>query len=948
MTETLHLIDGSGYLFRAYHGLPKLSNAAGEPTGALFGVVNMLRRLVLEEKPKFAAFVFDASGPTFRNELYSEYKAHRPPMPEELRLQIKPLLELVAALGYPVLCEPGVEADDVIGTLTVQAVAAGMRVQISTADKDLTQLVNDSVLWVNTMSNEKLDSDGVKRKHGVRPDQMIDYLALVGDSADNIPGVPKCGPKTASKWLEDYQTLDNLVANADKIPGKIGENLRAAIPQLPLCQTLTTVKLDCALAVGPADLRLKGQNPSLLEPLYRRYGFNQALRELGGALGSGVMIPSVKAPTEVEKHYELIDTEATLQTWLERLCRAPEFAFDTETTGLNPLEAEIVGISFATKPGVAAYLPLKHVHASVRAASVKAASTKGGGTKASKSKKVATQATGDDLFAAVPPAPESEPSVPPPTQLELNHVMQALKPILEDPNIGKIGHHGKYDMHILARYGIQVAGYTHDSMLASYVLNSTATQHNMDAVAKKYLDYTTIKYEDVTGKGVKQIPFAQTPLDQALAYAAEDADITLRLKLALEPALAQHAPLAEIYAQMEIPLVPVLTAMEAAGILLDSEELKRQSADLGVAMAALEATAFESAGRSFSMDSPKQLGVLLFEELKLPAKQKTPSGQPSTSEDALEELLDLHPLPGMILAYRSLAKLKGTYTDTLPDLADANGRVHTSFHQAVAATGRLSSSNPNLQNIPIRTPEGRKIRRAFIAPPEFVLMAADYSQIELRIMAHLSDDPGLLSAFASGADVHRATAAEIFNVPLETVDGNQRRAAKAINFGLIYGMSAFGLARNLGIARDIARDYVERYFVRYPGVKRYMEATRKLAHEQGFVETTFGRRLYLPELASRNYQLRMSAERQAINAPMQGTAADIIKRAMLAVHPFLAGCESEIRMLLQVHDELVFEVRSDCVDKYKAGIVERMSAAAELKVPLLVEVGVGMNWDEAH
>jgi DNA polymerase I len=941
MTETLHLIDGSGYLFRAYHGLPKLSNAAGEPTGALFGVVNMLRRLVLEEKPKFAAFVFDASGPTFRNALYSEYKANRPPMPDELRLQIEPLLQLVAALGYPVLRESGVEADDVIGTLAVQAVAAGMRVQISTGDKDLTQLVNDSVLWVNTMSNEKLDADGVKRKHGVRPDQIIDYLALVGDAVDNIPGVAKCGPKTASKWLEDYQTLDNLVAHSDKIPGKIGEYLRAAIPQLPLCQTLTTVKLDCVLALGPTDLRLKAADAALLEPLYRRYGFNQALRELGGAIGSGVVIPAVKAPDAVEKNYDLITSEAQLQTWLARLHAAPEFAFDTETTGLNPLEAELVGISFATQPGVACYLPLKHVGASTKPVPVKA----------SKSKKMVPVDASVDLFSAQLAAPDAiaaAPSAPAPMQLDFDHVIQALKPILQNPNIGKIAHHGKYDVHILARYGIAVAGYTHDSMLASYVLNSNATQHNMDAVAKKYLDYTTIKYEDVAGKGVKQIPFAQVELEPALAYAAEDADITLRLKLAIEPALAQHAPLAEIYAQMEIPLVPVLAAMESAGILLDANELKRQSHDLGQAMAALEASAFESAGRSFSMDSPKQLGVLLFEELKLPAKQKTPSGQPSTSEDALEELLDLHPLPGMILAYRSLAKLKGTYTDTLPELADANGRVHTSFHQAVAATGRLSSSNPNLQNIPIRTPEGRKIRRAFIAPQGFVLMAADYSQIELRIMAHLSDDPGLLSAFASGADVHRATASEIFNVPLETVDNNQRRAAKAINFGLIYGMSAFGLARNLGIARDIARDYVERYFVRYPGVKRYMEATRKLAHEQGFVETTFGRRLYLPELASRNYQLRMGAERQAINAPMQGTAADIIKRAMLAVQPYLAGCEDEIRMLLQVHDELVFEVRSDCVDKYKAGIVARMSGAAELKVPLLVEVGVGLNWDEAH
>jgi DNA polymerase I len=930
-SETLHLIDGSGYLFRAYHGLPKLSNSAGEPTGALFGVVNMLRRLVLEEKPKYAAFVFDASGPTFRDAIYADYKANRPPMPDDLRQQIEPLLELVAALGYPVLREPGVEADDVIGTLTKQAVAAGMKVQISTGDKDLTQLVEDTVLWVNTMSNEKLDAEGVKRKHGVRPDQIVDYLALVGDSVDNIPGVPKCGPKTAAKWLEDYQTLDNLVANADQIGGKIGEYLRAAIVQLPMCKSLTTVKVDCVLAVGPKDLQLKAQDAQLLAPLYKRYGFNQALRELTGGAAAGVNIPKVAAPVAVEKRYELIDTEAAFGRWLAQLQAATEFAFDTETTSIHALQAELVGMSFAIEPGVACYIPLQH--------------RLPGPAKPPRYPKAAPT----DLFDAASAAPEL-PAVTaePLQQLDLKAVLAALKPILENASIGKIGHHGKYDMHILARYDIHMQGYRDDSMLASYVLDSTATQHNMDATAKKYLGLTTIKYEDVAGKGAKQIPFAEVPLAQALAYAAEDADVTLRLKRALLPALQKHQPLADIYQHIEVPLVPVLAAMESAGILLDNKELMRQSIELGKMLYTLETKAYEIAGRTFSMESPKQLGQLLYEELKLPVKQKTPTGQPSTNEDALDDLRDLHPLPGIILAYRSLAKLKGTYTDKLPDLVDVTGRLHTSFHQAVAATGRLSSSDPNLQNIPIRTPEGRKIRRAFIAPPGFKLLAADYSQIELRIMAHLSDDAGLLGAFASGADVHKATAAEIFAVPLESVDGNQRRAAKAINFGLIYGMSAFGLARNLGIARDMARDYVERYFQRYPGVKRYMDATRKQAHEQGFVETIFGRRLYLPDLQSRNYNLRQGAERQAINAPMQGTAADIIKRAMLAVHPWLIDKASEIRMLLQVHDELIFEVREDCIDKYRAGIVERMSAAAVLKVPLVVDVGVGMNWDEAH
>jgi DNA polymerase I len=926
-SHTLHLIDGSGYLFRAYHGLPKLSNSAGEPTGALFGVVNMLRRLVLEEKPVYAAFVFDASGPTFREDIYPLYKANRPPMPEELRAQVEPLLALVEALGYPVLRMPGVEADDVIGTLCLQAVAQGMRVQISTGDKDLTQLVNDSVLWVNTMTNEKLDAEGVKRKHGVRPDQIIDYLALMGDSVDNIPGVEKCGPKTAAKWLEDYQTLDQLVANADKITGKVGENLRNALAQLPMCKVLTTVKTDCVLALGPTDLKLGGPNVETLEPLYKRYGFNQALRELTGQGPKAPVVPAVAAihSQPVEKHYVCVDSEAKLQALLANLQASAEFAFDCETTSLNPLQAALVGLSFASTPGQAYYIPLAHVIRPLDAPSAK-------------SKKAPTA----DLFAS------SAPALTQPNQLDFAIVLAALKPILENPQIAKIGHHGKYDLHVLKTHGIEVQGFKHDSMLASYVLNSTASQHNMDALAKHYLKVETIKYEDVAGKGAKQINFSEVAIEQACAYAAEDADITLRLKLALVPALAQHEPIAAIYRDLEIPLVPILQQMEAAGILLDSAELQRQSAELAIALQKIEVEAFAIAGKEFSMESPKQLGTLLYEELKLPAKQKTPSGQPSTSEDALDELRDLHPLPGLILAHRSLAKLKGTYTDKLPELADASGRVHTSFHQAVAATGRLSSSDPNLQNIPIRTAEGRKIRKAFIAPPGYKLLAADYSQIELRIMAHLSNDEGLLSAFASGADVHRATASEVFNVPLEQVDGGQRRAAKAINFGLIYGMSAFGLARNLGIGRDIARDYVERYFQRYPGVKRYMEDTRKLAYEQGFVETVFGRRLYLPDLYSKNYAVRQGAERQAINAPMQGTAADVIKRAMLSLQPWLQSHQDKIRMLLQVHDELIFEVREELVEQYRAPIIERMSAAAELKVPLLVEAGVGDNWDEAH
>ena len=900
LPETLHLIDGSGYLFRAYHALPKLTNKDGEPTGALFGVVNMVRKLLAENKSKHVAFVFDASGGTFRNELYAEYKANRPPMPDDLRAQIEPLLTLIAALGLPVLRVKGVEADDVIATLTTQAVQAGQPVQISTGDKDMCQLVSDSVLWVNSMSQERLDIEGVKRKHGVAPDRITDYLALMGDTVDNIPGVDKCGPKTAVKWLTEFDSMEGVIANADKITGKIGENLRAAIATLPLSKALATVKTDCELPLQAHQIKLAEPDVETLKMLYQRYGFKTALSELGGAEPAAAAAQA--SAQSVETYYSLIQTKAQLDEWLERLHAAPEFAFDTETTGVNALRAELVGISFATEPGLAAYVPLGHRNAL--------------GT--------------------------------PPEQLVLADVLAALKPLLEDPNKGKIGHHGKYDAHILRRYGIYLAGYKHDTMLASYVLNATATLHNMDAVAKTYLNYATIKYEDVAGKGAKQISFADVAIADAFKYAAEDADITLRLKQTLIAALEKLPAQLKIYTELEMPLVPILADMEAVGILLDFEELKRQSQSLGELIVGFEAKAHESVGQPFSIDSTKQLQHILFDVLNLPVKKKTPGGAPSTDDEALEELSDLHPLPGLIREYRGLSKLKNTYTDKLPELVDANGRIHTSYHQAVAVTGRLSSSDPNLQNIPVRTEAGRRVRGAFIAPDGWRLISADYSQIELRIMAHLSDDSGLLSAFSQGLDVHRATAAEIFAVEPENVSADQRRSAKAINFGLIYGMSAFRLARDLGIGRDVARIYVERYFQRYPGVKRYMDDTRKLAIAQGYVETLFGRRLYLPDLYSKNYNLREGAVRQAINAPMQGTAADIIKRAMLALAPQLADKSHEIRMLLQVHDELIFEVKAERVDHYKPLLQSAMSGAAALKVPLIVDVGAGKNWNEAH
>ncbi len=911
---TLVLIDGSSYLYRAFHALPPLSNAAGEPTGALFGVVNMLRA-TLKARPDYVAFVTDAPGRTFRDDLYAEYKAHRPPMPDELRSQVEPMLRIVAAQGFPILRVDGVEADDVIGTLARQAAAQGIEVVVSTSDKDMAQLVDRHVRLVNTMTNSTLDEAGVVDKFGVRPGQIADLLALMGDSVDNIPGVEKCGPKTAAKWLNEYGSLDAVMANAERIGGKIGENLRTALPRLPLSRQLATIKTDVALDVAPTDLHLREPDTGTLRELYRRYEFNAALRELDGNGGDaaqpGAPVPEqfrrqasvteagVDPALAVKGEYETVLTPARLEAWLVRLRTAPLIAFDTETTSLDALVAQIVGVSFAVEPGRAAYVPLAHDY---------------------------------------PGAPQ---------QLDRATVLAALKPILEDPRRPKLGQHAKYDINVLANHGIALQGLAYDSMLESYVWNATATRHDMDSLARRYLGVETLHYEDVTGKGSKQIGFSQVELERATEYAAEDADITLRLHHALWPRLQGEPALRRVFEEIELPLVPVLARMERRGVLIDAAALRRQSQELARRMHETQLRAYALAGRSFSLDSPKQLQAILFEELGLPALVKTPTGQPSTNEEALEAIADQHELPRLILEYRSLSKLRSTYTDKLGEAADAAGRVHTSYGQAIAATGRLSSSDPNLQNIPIRTEEGRRIRQAFVAPPGYRILAADYSQIELRIMAHLSGDAGLLAAFHGNQDVHRATAAEVFGVPLEQVDGNQRRAAKAINFGLMYGMGAFGLARQLGIGRAEANDYIARYFTRYPGVREFMDATREQAHRDGYVETLFGRRLYLGDIRSRNANLRAGAERAAINAPMQGTAADIIKRAMIAVDAWL-GERADARMLLQVHDELVFEVSEAALDEVRDGVRQRMSAAAELSVPLVVDIGVGANWDEAH
>jgi len=910
--RTLLLVDGSSYLYRAFHALPPLANSRGEPTGAVYGVLNMLSKLMKEQAPDFVGIVFDAPGKTFRDEIFAEYKAQREPMPDDLRRQTEPLLEAVAALGLPVLRVEGVEADDVIGTLARRAAADGIRVIVSTGDKDMSQLVNESITCVNTMTNATLDREGVKAKFDVYPEQIVDYLALVGDSSDNIPGVPKVGPKTAAKWLGEYSTLDNLIANAAKIDGKVGESLRENLPTLELSRRLATIESNVKLDVAPNELVPRPIDVEKLRALYTQLELKSLLRQIPSSDASTSETPAAEpsapgeavapsVPSADARSYETIFTRADLDRWLEILRRAPLFAFDTETTSLDYMNAEIVGVSFAAEPGHAAYVPLAHDYAGA------------------------------------------------PAQLGREEVLSLLRPLLEDPQASKLGHHLKYDAHVLANHGIELKGMRYDSMLESYVLNSTATRHDMDSAAEKYLGIKTIHFEDVAGKGARQLTFNQVPVERAAEYSAEDADVTLKLHRTLWPQIEKLPKLKTLYEEIEQPLVPVLKRMEEHGVLIDRDMLRRQSSELAKRMMEIVAEAQREAGMPFNLDSPKQLQELLFNKLNLPVLRRTPTGQPSTAEDVLEELAASYPLPRLIMEYRGFAKLRSTYTDKLPEQVNARtGRVHTSYHQAVAATGRLSSTDPNLQNIPIRTPEGRRIRQAFIAAAGSVILAADYSQIELRIMAHLSGDQGLLDAFAQDRDIHQATAAEVFGIPLEQVSADQRRSAKAINFGLIYGMSAFGLARQLGIERGAAQQYVDLYFQRYPGVKRFMDETRAQAREQGFVETVFGRRLYLNDIRSGNAQMRQYAERSAINAPMQGTAADIIKRAMIAVDAWLESRRVAAKLIMQVHDELVLEVANDAVDRVRDRVRDHMANAAQLRVPLKVDVGVGANWDEAH
>jgi DNA polymerase-1 len=893
----LVLIDGSSYLYRAFHALPNLTNSTGEPTGALHGVLTMINKLVREQPGAHVAVVFDAPGKTFRDEIFVEYKATRPPMPDDLRSQVEPILEAVRSMGLPLLQVAGVEADDVIGTLCRQAAEKKQRVLVSTGDKDLAQLVNEKVTLVNTMNDTILGRDAVKEKFDVWPEQIIDYLALVGDSSDNIPGVPKVGAKTAAKWLNLYDSADGIIEHADEIKGKVGESLRDNIEQLRLSQQLATILLDVELPVRLDDLQASDADIDALRDLYGRFELRTLLRQLDEQAGT----PEPETEETAAGDYETVLTWDAFDKWVAKIEQADLVAFDTETTSLDYMAAEIVGLSLSVAANEAAYIPLAHDY---------------------------------------PGAPD---------QLPRAEVLEKLKHFLEDPKQEKVGHHLKYDAHILARYDIRLRGMAYDSMLESYVLNSVATRHDMDSVARHYLGRETIHYEDVAGKGAKQLTFNEIDLETAAPYAAEDADITLQLHETLWSKLEEIETLRGVYVDIEQPLVPVLLDMEETGVLLDRDMLATQSGELARRMIELEKEAHELAGGLFNLGSPKQLQQILFEKLELPVIRKTPKGQPSTAEDVLVELADDYDLPRVIIEYRSVSKLKSTYTDKLPmQISESTGRVHTSYHQAVAATGRLSSSDPNLQNIPIRTPEGRRIRQAFVAPDGHVLLAADYSQIELRIMAHLSGDKGLLKAFAAEQDIHRATAAEVFEAKLDDVSDNQRRSAKAINFGLMYGMSAFGLGKQLGIPRNEAQDYIDLYFDRYPGVKAYMDDTRENASKQGFVETVFGRRLYLPDINARNAQRRQYAERSAINAPMQGTAADIIKRAMIDVHGWLHGGERGGRMIMQVHDELVFEVAGEKVDDFTTQVTDLMCAAAELSVPLLVDVGVGINWDEAH
>ena len=892
----LILVDGSSYLFRAFHALPPLTNSKGQPTGAVFGVINMLRKLRETYQPAHMAVVFDAKGKNFRHAMYADYKANRPPMPEELRSQIQPLHELVEALGFPLIVVPDVEADDVIGSYARQAAEKKIDTLISTGDKDLAQLVNPHITLINTMNNVVMDEAGVMEKFAVPPAAIIDYLALMGDSSDNIPGVPKVGPKTAAKWLNQYGSLDNLVVHADDIKGKVGESLRAHLDQLPLSRALTTIKCDVALASPIDKLTIGPPQKDRLKQIYTELEFKNWLAELDS--DGNATLADTNHQTETD--YQTILDLAQYEQWIKTLSATGRFAFDTETTSLDYMKARVVGISFAVKPDEAAYVPFGHDYPGV------------------------------------------------PEQLDENTVLGLIQPLLEDGQVKKIGQNLKYDAHVLKNHGINMQGIADDTMLMSYVLDSTK-RHNMDAMALRLLGKTTVHFEDIAGKGAKQLRFNQVDLQQAGPYAAEDADITLQLYQHLGASLEKEPRLASVYRDIELPLLTVLLKIERNGVKVDVAMLRQQSAELAKRMQVVEKQAYEVAGESFNLASPKQIQRVFFEKLQLPVIRKTPKGQPSTAEDVLQTLAEDYQLPQLILEYRSLSKLKSTYTDKLPQQVNPQtGRVHTSYNQTVAATGRLSSTEPNLQNIPVRSEAGRRIRQAFIAEPGYKLLAADYSQVELRIMAHLSADKTLLKAFAEGVDVHRATAAEVFGVPLDEVEKEQRRAAKAINFGLIYGMSAFGLAKQLNIGRLEAQDYINIYFARYPGVKAYMDKTREQAHEQGYVETIYGRRLYLPEINARNGQRRQYAERTAINAPMQGSAADIIKRAMIAVDKSLTESELNARVVMQVHDELVVEVIEKQVTILEDLLRREMASAAELKVPLVVDTGIGNNWDEAH
>lgn len=894
--ETLYLIDGSSYLYRAYMVMQDLATSDGTHTGAIFGVMNMIRRLLDEADPDHLVMVFDAPGKTFRHDLYPDYKANRPPMPDELREQIQPLHEIIEAMGIPLIRVPDVEADDVIGTLATQAARNGQPVLISTGDKDMAQLVDEHIELVNTMTDTRLDHQGVIEKFGVRPDQIIDFLALTGDKSDNIPGVHKCGPKTAAKWLAQYQTLEAVLEHQHEIGGKIGEYLREAAEQLPLSKDLVTIRCDLALNLDEADLTRTEADNDRLRDLFETYELNSWLRRLDAQSEP----PEQDTPPQPSRRYDIVQDEAALKGWIDRLEKAGLFALDCETTSLDSLRADLVGISLACQPDEAAYIPLAHLNQD--------------------------------------------------GQLPIDTVIEALNTLTQRAEIQVIAQNAQYDMQVLQRYGLKFDCQLHDTMLASYVYNSTATRHDMNSLAAHYLGQSTIAYEAVAGKGAKQVTFDHVPLDQAAEYAAEDADITLQLHHSLSPKLAAEPALLRVYEQIEMPLVPVLNRMRVAGIKVDAGLLDAMSVELQQQAAELEIRAHDLAGKTFNLGSPKQLQEILFEEQGLPVLRKTPKGQPSTAEDVLEQLARDYPLPEVIMAYRTVTKLKSTYTDKLPlCIHEDTGRIHTSYHQAVAATGRLSSNDPNLQNIPIRRPEGRRIREAFIAEPGFCLIAADYSQIELRIMAHLSQDAGLLSAFEQGLDIHASTAAEVFGGSPDTVKADDRRAAKAINFGLIYGMSAFGLGKQLGIDRGEAQTYIDTYFERYPGVRAYMDRTRAQAHDLGHVETLFGRRLYLNDIRSRNFQRRQGAERAAINAPMQGSAADIIKIAMIEVDRWLRQSHpDEARILLQVHDELVLEVREDAVETISDGVRKCMSEAAELDVELVVDVGTGANWNEAH